>query len=1063
MGPDPFRTDDAVTAPPRDGQAHTISSGDSATEGDKSGDDGRSRPWGLTLLAAAVAAVIVVPVAWIGVMAFTVDLERALSIVFRPMTLEILTNTLVLIALVTTFSVLIGVPLAILTVLTDLPFRRFWLAALALPLVIPSYTSAYAFISIWGPHGLAQSLVEPLGIASLPELYGMPGTVAILTLYNYPFVFITTVAALRAFDKTYIDAARTLEDNLFGVFRKVVLPMTKPAIAAGALLAALETAGDFGVPAMLRLNVFTRQIYVEHNALSHDYAAMLSLHLVAITLVILVLEYAVREHRTIHGGSRGGSRSYTFHLGAWKWPALAVCAAIVALAVVLPVSVLLWWLVRGPETYVGSFGFRLEYALNSVSVSLLAALAAVVLALPVAYLSARYRSVASTVLERATYVGFAVPGVVIGLSLVYFGSAYAPTLYQTIPLLVFAYVVLYLPLAVGAARTAFLYVNPRFVEAARSLGCPPRTAFRRVTLPLVVPGLVAGGALVFLHGMKELPATLLLRPAGFDSLATFIWMAERNAYYGYAAVPALVLVCVSALAIVGVLPGNGTSLWRRVRRRIGTKRMNPPNQNEERAERDDTAPFSRSGGPPTRTRSATDGGNPVRGDTAAHPQSDSGESNRSRSDSEESNRSLSDNDASSVLELECVTKSYGARPAVSDLSLSVQEGELLTLLGPSGCGKTTTLRLIAGLVRPDSGSIRIRDDSVADTADETFVPSENRDVGIVFQDFALFPHKTVAENVAFGLGDRDGAGKDGQPADELVDDLLELVGLSDYRDRFPDELSGGQKQRIALARSLAPEPDVLLLDEPLSNLDAGLRVQMRETVSEILDRVDVTAVWVTHDQTEALSVGDRTAVMIDGEIAQADSPRALFMRPESRAVADFLGQASYLPGRQNGTETVETPIGSLDGDRITLQSSAERFASADREQAQEYNDGGSSSDNDASADVDATNNNNDNNNSTHNLDLLLRPDDISITNSAPDTADGRIVHRQFTGSTVRYRVVLESSSGLENTQSVGQRDENIVDSAPVLECRCSHETWYEVGTPVSVSITASHAVPAFPL
>ncbi|ELY92729.1 ABC transporter [Natrialba hulunbeirensis JCM 10989] len=1045
MRPDPFRADDTVTAPASAEKAHAVASEDGAAAGEESGDDQRSRPWGLTLLAAAVAAVIVVPVAWIGVMALTVDLERALSIVFRPMTFEILTNTLVLITLVTTFSVLIGVPLAILTVLTDLPFRRFWLAALALPLVIPSYTSAYAFISIWGPHGLAQSLVEPLGITSLPELYGMPGTVAILTLYNYPFVFITTVAALRAFDKTYIDAARTLENNLFGVFREVVLPMTKPAIAAGALLAALETAGDFGVPAMLRLNVFTRQIYVEHNALSHDYAAMLSLHLVAITLVILVLEYAVREHRTIHGGSRGGSRSYTFHLGAWKWPALAVCAAIVGLAVVLPVSVLLWWLVRGPETYVGAFGFRLEYALNSVSVSLLAALAAVVLALPVAYLSARYRSLASTVLERATYVGFAVPGVVIGLSLVYFGSAYAPTLYQTIPLLVFAYVVLYLPLAVGAARTAFLYVNPRFVEAARSLGCPPRTAFRRVTLPLVVPGLVAGGALVFLHGMKELPATLLLRPAGFDSLATFIWMAERNAYYGYAAVPALVLVCVSALAIVGVLPGDGTSLWRRVRRRIGTKRMNPTNQNEETTERDDTDPFSRSGGQPTRTRSATDGGNPVRADTP----------NRSRSDSE----------GAPVLELECVTKSYGARPAVSDLSLSVQEGELLTLLGPSGCGKTTTLRLIAGLVRPDSGTVRIREKSVADAADETFVPSEDRDVGIVFQDFALFPHKTVAENVAFGLGDRDGAGEDGQPADETVDDLLELVGLSDYRDRFPDELSGGQKQRIALARSLAPEPDVLLLDEPLSNLDAGLRVRMRETVSEILDRVDVTAVWVTHDQTEALSVGDRTAVMIDGEIAQADSPRALFMRPESRAVADFLGQASYLPGRQNGTGVVETPIGTLDGDRIALQSGAERGGYTDREQPQEHNDSGNGSDNDAS------NNNVANESTSLDLDLLLRPDDISITDSTsdsasdstPDIADGRIVHRQFTGSTVRYRVVLESTSGLENTQSVGQSDEDNAGGAPVLECRCSHETWYEVGTPVSVSITASHAVPAFPL
>ncbi|MHC3439474.1 ATP-binding cassette domain-containing protein [Natrialbaceae archaeon A-gly3] len=915
------------------------------TEDEESHDSGL--PIGLTLLAGAVAAVVVVPVVWIFVTALSVDLERAVEIVVRMRTLEVLANTVALIVIVTTLSVLIGVPLAFLTTMTDLPFRRGWIVALALPLVIPSYTSAYAFISVWGPHGLVQSLVAPLGIESLPEIYGMPGTVFILTLYNYPFVFITTVAGLRAFDKTYVDAARTLEDDLWGVFRRVVLPMAKPAILAGALLAALETAGDFGVPAMLRFDVLTRQIYVEYNALAFDYAAMLSVHLIAITLVILAIEAQIRDHASIHGGSRGESRGYTIELGRWKWPALAVCGTIVLFAIILPIVFLTWWLIRGPETYVGSLEFQWEYAVNSTYVSVLAAVVAAALAVPVAYLAARYRSPLSAALERATYVGFAVPGVVIGLSLVFFGSSYLPAVYQTIPLLVFAYVVLYLPLAVGSVRTSVLYVNPHYLEAARTLGCSPLAAFRKITLPLMIPGIVAGGALVFLHGMKELPATLLLRPIGFESLATFIWMVERNAYYGYAAVPALVLVAVSGLAILAVLPGErieGWSILRRFRRRT------------------DPAPDAADGLPDLeRTPTAADGGSRERGD-----------------------------DREVILELEGVDKSYGGRVAASDLSFSVREGELLTLLGPSGCGKTTTLRLIAGLDRPDAGTVRIHDEVVADG--DTYVPSEGRDVGIVFQDFALFPHKTVGENVAFGL--------EGDANEAVVEDALELVGLAAYRNSYPDELSGGQKQRIALARSLAPEPEILLLDEPLSNLDAGLRVRMRETISDILEAVDVTAVWVTHDQEEALSVGDRTAVMNAGGLEQVDPPRELFLEPASRMVADFLGRASYLTGHaENGV--VETPIGTLERDAITSPGRLEATP----------------------------------------LDVLVRPDDVAIEPVAEADADGRVVHRGFNGPTVRYRVELGNGDLVRSLQS--------------------HEQWLEVGDPVSVSIIASHDLPAF--
>ncbi|ERH12668.1 MAG: ABC-type spermidine/putrescine transport system, ATPase component [halophilic archaeon J07HB67] len=269
-------------------------------------------------------------------------------------------------------------------------------------------------------------------------------------------------------------------------------------------------------------------------------------------------------------------------------------------------------------------------------------------------------------------------------------------------------------------------------------------------------------------------------------------------------------------------------------------------------------------------------------------------------------------DAPPVLELADVRREYGAETAVESVDLTVREGELLTLLGPSGCGKTTTLRLIAGLDRPTGGAVRVAGETVAAGAAEqaTFVPPEDRDVGMVFQEFALFPHLTVAENVAFGIDDWSDADREAR-----VEELLALVGLADYGDRTPEDLSGGQRQRVALARSLAPEPDVLLLDEPFSNLDVRLRTRMREEVRRILKAAGVTAVSVTHDQEEALSISDRVAVVTDGRIEQVGRPETVFEHPESRFVAEFIGQASFLSGTlSNGR--VDTGLGTLHVDTL---------------------------------------------------------------------------------------------------------------------------------------------------
>ncbi|MDG5818878.1 ABC transporter ATP-binding protein [Natronococcus sp. A-GB7] len=241
-----------------------------------------------------------------------------------------------------------------------------------------------------------------------------------------------------------------------------------------------------------------------------------------------------------------------------------------------------------------------------------------------------------------------------------------------------------------------------------------------------------------------------------------------------------------------------------------------------------------------------------------------------------------------AVDLEGVTKRYAGTTAVDGVSLSVREGEFFTLVGPSGCGKTTTLRLIAGFESATDGAVRFHGEDV------TGVPPEARDVGVVFQNYALFPHMSVGENVAYGLNFAEPPG--GVSDDERVRELLELVDLEGMAEREPDRLSGGQQQRVAIARALAPGPDVLLLDEPMSALDAQLRERLRIQVKAIQKELDITTIYVTHDQEEALAISDRVAVMRDGTPEQVAPPREIYRRPGTRFVAEFVGDNNVFDG-----------------------------------------------------------------------------------------------------------------------------------------------------------------------
>lgn len=312
------------------------------------------------------------------------------------------------------------------------------------------------------------------------------------------------------------------------------------------------------------------------------------------------------------------------------------------------------------------------------------------------------------------------------------------------------------------------------------------------------------------------------------------------------------------------------------------------------------------------------------------------------------------------IEIRNVNVSYGANHILKDVSLSIGPGEFFAFLGPSGCGKTTLLRLIAGFNSADSGDIRIGGKEISN------LPPWQRDVGMVFQSYALWPHLTVARNVAFGLEERR---INRAEVSQKVAAALALVGLSALADRYPSQLSGGQQQRVALARTIVIEPKVLLLDEPLSNLDAKMRVQVRRELRDLQQRLGLTTIFVTHDQEEANSVCDRIAVLSAGTVQQVGTPMELYQTPSNLFVASFLGSANIIAGRM-----VETGAGrafQMDGG-VTLP---------------------------IPADLEAPNN----------AKLVFRPQNATLNPPGGSGIPGKIVHREFLGAAVRYGVVISGA------------------------------------------------------
>ncbi len=482
-----------------------------------------------------VALIALIPIGYLVVRAAEAGPGRIVAILARQRTVELVGRSLLLVTLVTALSVVIGVGLAFLAARTNVPGRRVLAALAPLPLAIPSYVAAFAWIS------------------ALPQIAGLTGAVLVLTLCCYPYVYLPVLAALRRADAGLEEVARSLGRTPWQTFREVTLRQVRPSAAAGGLLVALYTLSDFGAVSILRYDVFTRVIYTAYrSSFDRSTAAVLSLLLVALTVAISVGESRVRRRDVARIGAGVARQPEPLRLGPLRLPMAGGAGVVVVLALGFPIASLLYWFTTGLSA--GLDAGRLGAGIAATAwLSLLGAVACTLGAVPVGILAARHRGRFTTVIEQVTYAGHALPGIVVALALVFLGVRAVPWAYQEAPLLVLAYVVLFLPTAVGSVRSSVAQSSVRGEEVARSLGATPGEVLRRVTLPLAAPGISAGAALVLLTCMKELPATLLLRPTGTDTLATSLWTQTGVGAYGAAAPYGLALVVLAVLPTIWLM------------------------------------------------------------------------------------------------------------------------------------------------------------------------------------------------------------------------------------------------------------------------------------------------------------------------------------------------------------------------------------------------------------------------------------------------------------------------------------------------------------------------------
>lgn len=488
-------------------------------------------PRPLIVAAVVSACLALIPLGYLIVRVASAGPDKIINALFRARTWETTATSVALMVVVILGSLLIAIPSAALLTRTNIPGKSVWLTLLALPLAIPSYVAAYAWL------------------AQFPAMSGFWAAALILTLVSYPYILLPVAASLRSVDPALEEVARSLGRTPFQAFRSTTLPQAIPATAAGSLLVGLYVLSDFGAVSLFRVDAFTRVIYASYRAsFDRTSAAVLASILVLLALILVFAERKLRGRSLQYRVAVGTQRRALLSRLSTRTTALVTLffLTVIVLSIIIPVTSLVARLGEGSRRPLDIVEL-LQATLNSTTAAAAGAVIAVLVALPIGLLSARYRSPWSSATEGAAFAGHALPGVVIGLSLVFLTINAVPVLYQTLFTLAFAYAVLFLPKSLGATRTSIAAVPPILEQTARTLGRPPLSAWTNTTLRLAWPGIAAGGLLVLLTAMKELPATLMLRPTGFDTLATELWSRTEIAAYGAGAPYALTLIALAAV------------------------------------------------------------------------------------------------------------------------------------------------------------------------------------------------------------------------------------------------------------------------------------------------------------------------------------------------------------------------------------------------------------------------------------------------------------------------------------------------------------------------------------
>lgn len=488
------------------------------------------------------AAAVLIPFGWLVLRAADVEGLDVWGFLSRPRTGTLVVNTALLAVVVLTTCTVIGLALAWLVTRTRLVGRRLAILLAVLPLAVPGYVMAYALRGLGGPQGAAHAL---FGI-TLPRLDGFWGAALALTLYNTPYMFLTLKVAFERLDPAQVEAARSLGATPAQALRRVVLPALLPAWLAGALLIGLYVLGDFGVVSLMRYDTLSLALY--SNWTEVGYAAWLALLLLLSAAVLLLLEaWLLRGRRQARVGVGAALAPRRIALGRWQGVAWLGIALFAGLGVIAPIGSSVWWYRAGPELFTGAELWRA--ASDSLVIALPAATLTVALAIPLAWLAARGAGRLARLAERVAQLGYAVPSLALALALVFFSLRFAPGLRDGYALLIAAFALHSLMLALGPIRGALALITARHEEAARSLGAGPVQSFARVTLPALKGSLTAGFVLAFLAAMKELPLTKILAPLGTRPLSVSAWSYANDALFADAAPFALAIVAISALTV----------------------------------------------------------------------------------------------------------------------------------------------------------------------------------------------------------------------------------------------------------------------------------------------------------------------------------------------------------------------------------------------------------------------------------------------------------------------------------------------------------------------------------